>query len=75
MKKNASSMRRSSRPPASAACPQSNLHRTRRDMTVASWEAVYQQNPIIVGGGDIPIEKLRVHQLVSKFGCIIMRKA
>ena len=44
-------------------------------MTVASWEAVYQQNPIIVGGGDIPIEKLRVHQLVSKFGCIIMRKA
>ena len=28
-------------------------------MTQASWEALYQQHPIIVGGGELPIEKLR----------------
>jgi predicted phage terminase large subunit-like protein len=29
-------------------------------LTEASWEALYQQNPIIVGGGIFPIEKRRV---------------
>jgi predicted phage terminase large subunit-like protein len=29
-------------------------------LTEASWEALYQQNPIIVGGGIFPIDKLRV---------------
>ena len=29
-------------------------------MTLASWESEYQQNPIVVGGGMFPIEKLHV---------------
>jgi len=29
-------------------------------MTQAGWESVYQQNPIVVGGGMFPIEKLKV---------------
>jgi predicted phage terminase large subunit-like protein len=29
-------------------------------MTQGSWEALYQQNPIIVGGGELPIDKLKV---------------
>jgi predicted phage terminase large subunit-like protein len=29
-------------------------------MTQASWEAEYQQNPYLVGGGMFPIEKLRI---------------
>lgn len=28
--------------------------------TQASWESLYQQHPIIVGGGELPIEKLQV---------------
>ena len=36
------------------------LHERRELMTQASWEALYQQNPIIVGGGELPIEKLEV---------------
>jgi phage terminase large subunit-like protein len=28
--------------------------------TIGSWESIYQQNPIVVGGGIFPIEKLRV---------------
>ena len=28
--------------------------------TTGSWEALFQQNPIIGGGGDLPIDKLRV---------------
>ena len=28
-------------------------------LTQASWEALYQQNPIIVGGGELPIDKLK----------------
>jgi predicted phage terminase large subunit-like protein len=35
-------------------------------MTQAGWESEYQQNPIIVGGGVIPIEKLRVLQYFDK---------
>ena len=29
-------------------------------LTEASWELIYQQNPIVVGGGMLPVEKLRV---------------
>jgi predicted phage terminase large subunit-like protein len=32
----------------------------KRILTQASWESEYQQNPIIVGGGIFPIEKLQV---------------
>jgi phage terminase large subunit-like protein len=28
-------------------------------MSIGSWEAEYQQNPIVVGGGQLPIEKLK----------------
>jgi predicted phage terminase large subunit-like protein len=30
----------------------------RRALTQASWEALYQQHPVVVGGGIIPVEKL-----------------
>jgi predicted phage terminase large subunit-like protein len=36
------------------------LMERRKLMTQAGWESEYQQNPIVVGGGAIPIEKLRV---------------
>jgi predicted phage terminase large subunit-like protein len=29
-------------------------------MTQSGWESVYQQNPIVVGGGMLPVEKLKV---------------
>jgi predicted phage terminase large subunit-like protein len=29
-------------------------------LTKASWESIYQQNPIVVGGGMLPVEKLRI---------------
>lgn len=29
-------------------------------MTRASWESIYQQNPIVVGGGIFPIDKFRI---------------
>jgi predicted phage terminase large subunit-like protein len=35
-------------------------------MTQASWEAEYQQNPIIVGGGVLPVDKLRVTQIFDR---------
>jgi len=38
--------------------PTSFLDERRRVMTQASWESEYQQNPIIIGGGIIPIDKL-----------------
>ena len=31
----------------------------KKAMTQASWESEYQQNPIVVGGGMFPIEKIR----------------
>jgi predicted phage terminase large subunit-like protein len=37
-----------------------HLLERKRLMTHASWEAEYQQNPILVGGGVLPIEKIRV---------------
>lgn len=44
------------------------LQERRREMTTASWEAEYQQNPIIAGGGVIPIDKLRVLPIWTKQG-------
>jgi predicted phage terminase large subunit-like protein len=35
-------------------------------MTQSSWEAEYQQNPIIVGGGVLPVDKLRVTQIFDR---------
>jgi predicted phage terminase large subunit-like protein len=29
-------------------------------LTIGSWESLYQQNPIVIGGGILPIEKLTV---------------
>jgi predicted phage terminase large subunit-like protein len=40
--------------------PLSFLSERRTLMTQSSWEALYQQHPIIVGGGELPIEKLNV---------------
>jgi predicted phage terminase large subunit-like protein len=37
----------------------------RKLLTEAGWESIYQQHPIVVGGGMLPIEKLRV---ISQFG-------
>ena len=37
-------------------------------MTAASWESEYQQNPIIAGGGLLPIEKLRILPLWDRTG-------
>jgi len=34
----------------------------RKALSQSSWESLYQQNPITVGGGQLPIEKLRVLQ-------------
>jgi hypothetical protein len=36
------------------------LWQQKKAMTQASWEALYQQHPIVVGGGELPIEKLKV---------------
>jgi hypothetical protein len=36
------------------------LMERRKLLTEASWESIYQQNPIVVGGGMFPIEKLKV---------------
>jgi hypothetical protein len=36
------------------------LNDRKRLMTQPSWESVYQQHPIIVGGGQLPIDKLKV---------------
>ena len=40
--------------------PLSMLLERKRELSQASWEALYQQHPIIVGGGILPIEKLKV---------------
>src|SRR3954463_2481913 len=36
------------------------LEERRRQLTDAGWQALYQQHPIVVGGGMFPIDKLRV---------------
>jgi hypothetical protein len=35
-------------------------------MTNASWEALYQQNPYLAGGGALPIDKLRVLNIFDR---------
>ena len=42
------------------------LMERRKVLSEASWQALYQQNPIIIGGGVIPIEKLRVLPLFDR---------
>jgi hypothetical protein len=34
----------------------------KHEMSIGSWEAEYQQHPIVVGGGQLPIEKLKTVQ-------------
>lgn len=38
------------------------LLRRKRLMTQGSWQSIYQQSPIIVGGGLFPIEKFQIQQ-------------
>jgi phage terminase large subunit-like protein len=38
--------------------PLSFLEERKKLLTIASWESLYQQHPIVVGGGILPIEKL-----------------
>jgi predicted phage terminase large subunit-like protein len=40
--------------------PKSFLLEQRELLPQSSWESLYQQNPIIVGGGQLPIERLKV---------------
>ena len=40
--------------------PKGFLLEQREQLSQASWESLYQQNPIIVGGGQLPIERLKV---------------
>jgi hypothetical protein len=40
--------------------PLNFLMERQRTQTAASWESEYQQHPIIVGGGVLPIEKLKI---------------
>jgi predicted phage terminase large subunit-like protein len=40
--------------------PLSFLDERRKVMSQAAWQALYQQHPIVVGGGELPIEKIRV---------------
>jgi predicted phage terminase large subunit-like protein len=46
--------------------PQSFLLEQRKRLSQASWESLYQQNPIIVGGGQLPIEKLQVRHFFDR---------
>jgi predicted phage terminase large subunit-like protein len=48
--------------------PKSFLLEQRELLPPSSWESLYQQNPIIAGGGELPIEKLRIlpHLIRSK---------
>jgi predicted phage terminase large subunit-like protein len=39
--------------------PLSFLEERRKLMSIASWESEYQQNPVIVGGGIYPIDKIQ----------------
>jgi hypothetical protein len=40
--------------------PLSFLNEQRKLMSQGAWEALYQQHPIVCGGGELPIEQLRV---------------
>jgi phage terminase large subunit-like protein len=36
------------------------LYERKKLLTQPSWESIYQQHPIVVGGGQFPIEKMKV---------------
>jgi hypothetical protein len=38
----------------------------KRALTQASWEALYQQNPITVGGGQLPIDKIQYRPIACR---------
>lgn len=38
----------------------------RKHMTVASWESLYQQHPIVVGGGIFPVDRLTFKQAMPE---------
>jgi hypothetical protein len=38
----------------------------RKLLTEAGWESIYQQNPIVVGGGLLPVEKLKVVSMFDR---------
>jgi hypothetical protein len=40
--------------------PLSMLLERKRELSQASWESLYQQHPIVAGGGILPIEKLKI---------------
>jgi predicted phage terminase large subunit-like protein len=42
------------------------LEDRRRFMTVASWESLYQQSPIVVGGGIFPVDRVPVVQAMPE---------
>lgn len=44
----------------------------KKTLTQASWEALYQQRPIVVGGGIIPVEKLTC---ISQFDRLSIKKS
>jgi phage terminase large subunit-like protein len=46
--------------------PKSFLLKQRKRLTQASWESIYQQNPITVGGGQLPIEQLKVLHFLDR---------
>jgi predicted phage terminase large subunit-like protein len=46
--------------------PKSFLLEQRELLPQSSWESLYQQNPIIVGGGQLPIEQLKVLQFFDR---------
>lgn len=42
------------------------LKEQRKVMTTSAWEAEYQQNPSIIGGGLLPVDKLRVLNMFDR---------
>ena len=46
--------------------PESFLLEQRKRLSQASWQSLYQQNPIIAGGGQLPIEQLKVLHLFDR---------
>jgi predicted phage terminase large subunit-like protein len=42
------------------------LNQRRQVLTLSSWESIYQQNPIIVGGGLFPIERFNVISTIDR---------
>jgi hypothetical protein len=39
------------------------LYERKKLLTQPSWESIYQQHPIVVGGGQFPIEKMKVRKI------------